>query len=299
MQSTRKLTYDELRAGMEPFLHFAEVEDAMRKEKDQRIRDAEVSTVDVRDESGSAHDIVAMLSVGTTSAFEDRLKLLLTTTQGSLEALDRVCMVLCPQQTTWAQRRGSNSAKTRIAEFLMDPTVGNAIPWYTAERFRLPSDWVKQIRRFRDAEIHSSLQSLYSTKIGHALEARIVNVVEKAGFDWEKGRVTFVDDKEVDVVVPALDRPRVLIMSSYYLTTSSAQSQRAREQKAMHDNVRHYNSGRSRVREPDVQLINIVDGAGWIRRNRDLEQMHQHCDYALSFGQLFLLPEILRFHLGQ
>ena len=299
MQPPSKLTYDQLREGMSPFLHFPDIEKEMQIEKRTRIQQADVSTQFPTTDPGNADDIIRILSVGTAREYQDRLKLILATTQGSLEALDRVCMVICPEQTTWSQRRQSDTATREIADFLIDPTETDEIPWYTATRFRLPTDWITRMRTNIAGDIHISLQSLYNTKTGLALEASIGEVVTQSGYQWEKGFVTIVDEKEVDVVVPGITLPRVLIMSSYNLTTASSQSQRAREQKAMYDQVHAYNSSRTRRREPDVQLINVIDGAGWLARGRDLEEMHQHCDYALSFRQLDLLPEILYYHMRQ
>ena len=299
MHPTRKLTNEELRAAMSPFLHFPHVERSIHEEKTSRMQQAVVSTQSVGNAPGTAEDIVSILSVNTASEFKDRLKLILATSAGSLEMLDMVCMALCPEQTSWMQRRKSPAAIKRIAHFLIDPTSTSGIPWFIAEGFRLPTDWIEQMRSDIAAQIHSSLQSQYNTDMGLALEARIGQVVTGAGYKWEKGFVDVVDQKEVDVVVPELRLPRILIMSSYNLTTASAQSQRAREQKAMYDQVHTYNSAHIRRREPDVQLVNVIDGAGWLARPSDLEEMHQHCDYALSFNGLDLLPEILHYHMRQ
>ena len=300
MQAPTKLTYEELRNGMVPFLHFPAVEQEMQEEKTERIKKAEQSAaLPQQDEKGNTAHIVRILKVNTAREYQYRLKLILATTQGSLEALDRVCMVICPSETTWSERRKSETATQSIADFLMDPTKDEKVPWYTAERFRLPTNWLQMMRGQLSAEIHSSLQSLYNTKTGLALESRIAAVVKAAGYSWEKGFVDFVDEKEVDVAVPDIRLPRILIMSSYNLTTASSQSQRAREQKSMYEDIARYNSGRARVREPDVQLVNIIDGGGWLARPSDLVIMHQHCDYALAEGQLNLLPDILHYHMRQ
>ncbi len=186
MQSPSKLTYYQLRAGMSPFLHFPDIEQEMRTEKRTRIQQADASTQFPTTDPGNANDIVRILSVDTAKEYQGRLKLILATTQGSLEALDRVCMVICPQQITWGQRRQSYTATKRIADFLMDPTHIDEIPWYTAERFRLPTDWIARMRTNIAADIHSSLQSLYNTKTGLALEASIGEVVTRSGYEWKR-----------------------------------------------------------------------------------------------------------------
>ena len=296
MQAPRKLSFDELFAGMSPFLHFPEVESEVQAVKLARVEQAAAKTRFSSSEYGTIDDAVRMLSVSKTDEFVDRLKLILATTEGSLEALDRVCMVLCREQKTWAQRRKSTTAIRRIVEFLSNPSEED-IPWYTAERFRLPPDWLGRIRQNIAAAIHKDLQSLYSKRVGIALEKQIGAIVKQAGYGFEKGFVEIVDNKEVDVAIPELQRPRILVMSSYNLTTSSTQSTRAREQQAMYERVRTYNIARSRREEPNVQLVNVIDGGGWIYRRSDLEEMHLHCDYAFSYSQLYMLPELLDFHM--
>ena len=144
---------------------------------------------------GDAHDIEAILSVDSTAEYQSRLKLILTATQGSLEALDRLCMVICPDANTWAKRCNSPIATQAIAEFLADPAGTETIPWYIAERFTLPFDWLGRMPSNLAAEIHNSLQSLYGTSYGLALERDIASIVEQDGYTWEKGAAWLVDEK--------------------------------------------------------------------------------------------------------
>ena len=292
------MTYSQLLEGMSAFLHFPDVERELYDERQVRISHAESDIIFPNTEFGKAQDIQSILNETGTKEYIERLKLILATTSGSLEALDRVCMVLCPNEKTWAQRRKSNNSTQKIAEFLIEPSGHDGIPWYTAERFRLPEDWLNRTRENLVAEIHNSLQSLYSTRTGLAMENSIRFVVENCGYGWEKGRVTMVDEKEVDVVVPKIILPRILIMSSYNLTTASSQTSRAKEQKAMYEDIGRYNSARSRADDPDVQLVNVIDGSGWITRSNDLKEMHRNCDYAIAYKHLdSLLPDILDYHM--
>ena len=282
-----KQTYEELMEGMSPFLCFEHVEEEMRREKQRQLIKAGRFS-----ESNNIRDI---LNTDNGKEYEERLKLVISATHGSLEVLDRVCMVICPEQTSWMQRCNSAEASKTIADFLMDPDRYPAIPWYIRERFAIPLNWKE---RMSDGELYGSLQPLYNAKIGLALESEIVKTVKKAGYSNDKGLVSLVDQKEVDVIVPDINKPRILIMSSYNLTTSSAQSQRAREQKAMYEEIRRYNDRRDQSNIPDIQLINVIDGGGWLARKRDLEVLHQHCDYALAAGQLGMLVQILNRHMN-
>ena len=120
----------------------------------------------------------------------------------------------------------------------------------------------------------------------------------EAGYSFEKGFVSIVDDKEVDIVIPELILPRVLIMVDVQLDNIiRTEHKSAGADRLLYERVRAYNLARGRRQEPNVQLVNVIDGGGWLARRNDLEEMYLHCDYALSFSQLDFLPDILRFHM--
>ncbi len=185
MDKPSKLSYDELLNGMSPFLHFPEIEREIYEERERRIERAEFGIEFPDAGLGASSDIESILcSSATTEEYKDRLKLILAATQGSLEALDRVCMVLCPEQKTWTRRRSDTKATRCIANYLIEPSNYLEIPWFTSERFRLPEDWLRRIRESLVAEMHSNLQSLYSTRTGFALEYSIGAIVKESGYSW-------------------------------------------------------------------------------------------------------------------
>ena len=301
MPKPAKLTLGQLKQGMRVFLNFPQVEAEVENAKADRIAAAAAFVNRADDaELGTVDDIVALLAVDNTKDYAERLKLLIAASAGSLEVLDQVCMVICPEQPTWSRRRQSASATRTIAEFMINPDAVPEVPRYIRERLRLPTDFLNRIQSNIAREVHGSLQSLYNTRSGFAVENAINRIVRQTGYTCEKGQVALVDNKEVDAVIPELKLPRILIMASYQLTTASSQSQRAREQQTMYDHIDAYNNLRDNRNAPDVQLVNVVDGGGWLARAKDLAEMHRYCDYALAVGQLEqYLPAILRHHMGQ
>lgn len=302
MEKPEKLSLSQLKEGMQVFLTFPNVENEMRVIKTARVSTATEFVSKIDDgQPGSVTDIIRMLCVRTAKDYRTRLQYLLATTpNGSLEQLDRVCMEICPGQDTWNQRRKSYNATKAIAKFLKNPDFAHDIPWFIKEKFRLPEDFLTRIRFDIESKIHQSLQSQYNTDSGLAVETAISGIVTAEGYVYEKGKVKIVDDKEVDVSVPDLALPRILIMAAYHLTTSSAQSNRAREQQTMYEHIQTYNNLRDNRDLPDVQLVNVIDGGGWVRRSGDLAELHRYCDYALSVSQLQEhLPSILNYHMRQ
>lgn len=93
-----KLTLAQLRAGMSVFLTFPEVEKEIQDAKESRITYATEFVAQVnKGQPGTDDDIIVLLNVKTAREYEQRLKLLLATSGGSLEVMDRVCLALCPE----------------------------------------------------------------------------------------------------------------------------------------------------------------------------------------------------------
>lgn len=100
--------------------------------------------------------------------------------------------------------------------------------------------------------------------------------------------------KEVDLVVPSLSEPYVMVMVSYMETTSSGQTARANEQRSMYQKVREE---RERYpNNPRRAFVNVVDGGGWLARRTDLMKLHASCDYCLNLKTLDVLKQIILAH---
>ena len=113
----------------------------------------------------------------------------------------------------------------------------------------------------------------------------------------EKGQVEIVDFKEVDVAIPNVSNPEILIMSSYALTTSSSQSSRANEQAAMYEKVQTYNRRSQKIKYgKPITFINVIDGGGWIERKNDLLKMWVDCDYCFCNFDIKEVGTVLKFH---
>ena len=133
------------------------------------------------------------------------------------------------------------------------------------------------------------------TDLGAALEVCIGEEVSGCGYEWKKGAVVIVDDKEVDIAAPNLEEPSILIMSSYQLTTSSSQSSKANEQARMYQDVQTHNRRRRQLDRPGTLFVNVIDGGGWLSRPQDLRRMWQECDYCFSHATLGGLREVLAY----
>jgi hypothetical protein len=86
--------------------------------------------------------------------------------------------------------------------------------------------------------------------------------------------------RKVDFTIPTEDDPKVIIESSYEVTTSSAMGDKAKtEIEVATDIRRHY---------PRTAFIGFIDGVGWYIRKTDLERLVSAFDDVFTFKQIEL-----------
>lgn len=299
MLELRKATLQELKDGMQVFLDFPDVEESLQEEIEQTVKRILLSKA----QNGGRPSVDVLtdyLNAPNVNDMEERLKVIIGFSHGSLEKVKRIYEGMFPG-VRWSKLRVDEDKRRRIASFLIRPEAEEFfVPPFIRESFSLPHNWIGllQDKDYLQAVVHGNMQSRYAVHIGDALESEVRRIATESGFNSEKGAVHIVDDKEVDIAIPSIDEPRILIMSSYQLTTSSSQSSKANEQLRMYEDIRGYNSSRRQRNEPNVLFINVIDGGGWLSRPNDLQTMWNECDYCFSYSSLNGLKEVLQYNLN-
>lgn len=294
MDKPAKLSLRELRDGMRVFLKFPSVETRIMKEVRNRM--ASILMHGVSNGGRPQEEVLCDYLDG-----EEKLKILLAFAGASLEKFKRVFenyygRALSPQ--IWEDR----AVRREISKLLISPSdskMAADMPFFVQALFRLPENWVSLLgdsSAITKVLAEKVLTGMYSKLTGDALESEIRRNV-RAEARSEKGQVACVDNKEVDVVVPGIAAPRILIMSSYRLTTSSEQSSRANEQARMYDDLQTHNR-RARGKRDKVLMVNVIDGGGWLSRKNDLEKIWVNSDYAFSCSQMAQLREMVAWATG-
>ena len=292
----QKMTLDQLRAQMQVFLDFRDVEHTLQADVDRIVGRILLS----RAHNGGRHPVDVLsdyLDAGVNT--EARLRIIIGLSRGSLERVKRIYEAMFPG-VSWSRLRHDASIRRRIAAFLISPHAEEMfIPQFIKESFYLPNNWIEllQDRNYMRAVVQANMQSQYAVSMGNALELEVGRLVDGLEYDWGKGAVGIVDDKEVDIAVPGIASPQILIMASYQLTTSSSQSSKANEQARMYEAVQRHNRSRARRNAPNVVFVNVIDGGGWLARPNDLQTMWDACDYCFSRASLDGLRAVLARHL--
>jgi hypothetical protein len=186
----------------------------------------------------------------------------------------------------------------KIAELLLDggrdQELQNYIPRYYLDtlnyREAQPGSEASMRKLYK-----RQLIGTYGAKKGHKVEDRIrqklKNIEAAHGVSHAKGRSRIIET-DIDFVIPDLEDPWVIIMSSFQETTSSGQTTKARDMFSAYERVLRNNSryGEKRV------FVNFVDGGGWLARKRDFQRLVAQCDYFINFQHLDMLEAIVLTH---
>lgn len=301
MTAPSKISLEELVSSMSVFLDIPAVEIDLQNKVDELVQNTLLSKTD--NGQRPPVDVLAdYLDANRHSNAEDRLRIVIGFSGGSLEKLKRILQAIFPNQKTVVSIMRDRDMRKRLAAFLISPRDENDvfIPNFVKECFYFPNNWIDLLRDedYIKAIVKETLQSLYANNMGIALEQKIVDEVEAAGYESQKGPVYLVDNKEVDIAIPDIEKPEVLIMSSYQLTTSSLQSSKANEQAKMYQDVQTENRKKRTKNKKDILFINVIDGGGWLYRRNDLERMWQECDYGFSYSNIGDLRSVLVHHLS-
>jgi hypothetical protein len=207
-------------------------------------------------------------------------------------------------KTVFTKLKNDNDFARRIATLFIEgrnnPIMREHVADFHLGNIELPVNWLSIIRdeKLIRNVIRRKLYGEYNDAKGKAIEAviklKLQPLVDAYGLSYEHGQVALVG-KEVDIAIPNVTSPSVMIMSSYTETSASSMTARANEQHAMYLKVRAANEldGKNRI------FINFVDGGGWLARRSDLAKLYRDCDYILNIQSLNQLTSIVQAHLPE
>ena len=299
MNKPEKIMFSDFMDSMTSFYIDEGFEDRM--EHEQKIRQRETRKIYKRIEAISTYE-------GLKSYIEEEKDSLhnLTSLLGlSEENFKRVVsMIRRNHGQEFVSEWSINETRTKMLsdKFYMKEICGlllgekdysNDIPRFVLDQLLIDT---KKLKAFSSPKvlpemIKNSFKGTYSTQVGREVENLVEEMLQKhIGNRYVCRKKIF--DRNIDFVIPNLQKPQILIEVSYMVTTGSGQSTKretminvAKEviNRNMHDNDK-------------MIFINIIDGAGWIARQKDLERIYSASDYVLNLNTLSNLGDILDFY---
>ena len=129
----------------------------------------------------------------------------------------------------------------------------------------------------------------YSGKAENNPEFLLENILKDLNLTFEKGDLTEllknekVAKRTMDFIIPNKKTPKIIIESSFLVTTSSGQGDKSKTEGNINNLIKKY--------YPKAKFIGFVDGIGWYVRKGDLQRMVSAYDDVFTFHK----SEIERF----
>jgi hypothetical protein len=129
----------------------------------------------------------------------------------------------------------------------------------------------------------------YSGKSENNPEKVIVDLLDSLNIKYESGDLDELIEnspdtkRRMDFIIPSKNNPRIIIESSFMVTTSSNQGDKSKTEIQIRDSIKKHC--------PSAKFIGFVDGIGWYVRPEDLKRMVSAYEDVFTFHK----EEIERF----
>lgn len=160
------------------------------------------------------------------------------------------------------------------------PALADAIPLFELKKLSVAKLEFK-IESLVDTLIRYKEKGSYSGKSERNPEVLVKKILEELKIPFVSGdlqRLVGVLDEEkrtMDFIIPNQENPLLIIESSYVVTTSSGQGDKAKTEINIARLIKKY--------YPKAQFIGFVDGIGWYVRKNDLKRMIGAYDEVFTF----------------
>lgn len=128
-----------------------------------------------------------------------------------------------------------------------------------------------------DSIVRLSKRGSYKAQGDNDPAGLIKQLLDRINVSYRSNVILPVIQRKLDLVIPSEVKPRILVESSFEVTTSSAMGDKAKtEIQVARDVKTHY---------PQTAFIGFVDGIGWYVRRGDLERLVSAFDDVFTFKQ--------------
>lgn len=173
----------------------------------------------------------------------------------------------------------------------------DTIPKFYLENFKINLNVLSRLTNEDDLKrlIKSKMETSYNNDIANyyfnIVTEELSRIVNNHGYDIELRAYIKLLNREVSAVVKQNGKIKLVVDISYMITTSSSQTDYARKIKATYDIQKRYSS--ENPSESFLYVV-IIDGAGWVGRQSDLQNIYKSCNYYLNLKNLSSLENIVK-----
>jgi len=165
------------------------------------------------------------------------------------------------------------------------PFLAGTIPLFELKKLSI-SKLNFEIPSLIDTLIRYKEKGSYAGKKENNPETLIEEILNRLDIPFEKGDLHELIDnvpekkRTMDFIIPDKKNPKIIVESSFLVTTSSGQGDKSKTEIAINSLIKqHY---------PDAFFIGFIDGIGWYVRRGDLKRMVGAYDFVFTFHKVEL-----------
>ncbi len=168
------------------------------------------------------------------------------------------------------------------------PFLAQTLPLFELKKLSI-SKLKFEVPAMIDTLVRYKEKGSYSGKAENNPETLIASLIEESKLSFQKGDLTELFKRErvakrtMDFIIPDKKNPKIIIESSFLVTTSSGQGDKSKTEGTIKKLISKY--------YPKAKFIGFVDGIGWYVRKGDLMRMVSAYDDVFTFHK----DEIERF----
>ena len=175
------------------------------------------------------------------------------------------------------------------------------IPEFYLDNFSIDATTVGRLANDDDIRrlIKKGYEGRYSNIIGDSFFNRVSSSItqkcDKEGLTYDIKETVPLVGKKISISIPDAKHPRIMVDVTYGITTSSTQSTFANTVEKICSNLREKNFGKSDNER--ILYISVIDGAGWVARQSDLNKIYRCSDYLINLKSIGMMDAIIEYYL--
>lgn len=140
------------------------------------------------------------------------------------------------------------------------------------------------LRKLTKSSVSSAYNKAYANHYAQQIINRITDLVEQYGLHYQYAPVKEIGESNLHTITNT--EKSIIVNFQFNLTTSRGQTEYAEKV------IRHQR--RKCGTKPNIVMVNMLDGAGWIARASDYKKIYYDCDFFLNLQNIHQLESIAK-----
>ena len=156
------------------------------------------------------------------------------------------------------------------------PVLRNAVPLFEFKKLSfMKLDFSTET--LIDTIIRYNAKGAYAAAGKNNASGLIRKLLEQADIPFQENPRVLNIRRDMDFAIPDKQQPRIIVESSYVVTTASEMGDKAKTELEVANDIKQY--------YPNTRFVGFVDGIGWYVRQSDLKRMVHAFDEVFTFQE--------------